>query len=53
MSTILNKNDVLVRLQLGGCCAGNKTSLLVKQLMYGGDNIKCLSDDLELIDLKY
>ena len=35
----VNFYDVLVRLQLGGCCAGRKLDLLVNNLLYGGDCI--------------
>lgn len=35
MSTI-TQNDLLVRLQLGGCCAADKLSKIVDQLLYGG-----------------
>ncbi len=31
--------DILVRLQLGGCCVGNKLTNLTKDLMYGGECI--------------
>src|ERR1017187_4912679 len=49
MSTVLLKNDVLVRLQLGACCAGSKLELLMKQLSYGGYNIDKLFSKLELL----